>query len=338
MANTPRSLTPSVPSIPDHPPGLFLLQRSAFNSRIPSNLDTIRIRNLSATTPFNRDAFGDHKPQPALISVTLTLATSITQAARDDALDTSVDYGKLSKAISARLSKLSTPDVPNLSAYAQNIDAAIRDYVKSSRSSLGDDSDPLLRARNVHVHLPKATLHGSGVSFSLATLPTSGSTSPLAASSEQESRVLTLHDITIPAKIGVKDRERLVKQPVMLTVAIDGFFDPFGTMDSYNELEQIVVRSVEESHFSTLEALALWVVEHVMAYWVWHYGRRHAAVRVGVEKPVALINADAPGVEVVRESDPSRSRWAKTLLESLGGQRPNRLKFPLGEGERISLY
>jgi hypothetical protein len=87
------------------------------------------------------------------------------------------------------------------------------------------------------VFLPKATLLSEGVS-----LTTSSSYASCTAAQRDASyfSVLKIHNIRVPALIGVNANERLAKQMIVVNVEIDPYIRKEN--DCYNELEQIVVK------------------------------------------------------------------------------------------------
>jgi len=166
--------------------------------------------------------------------------------------------------------------------------------------------------------------------------------------------ILKLHDIRIPTLIGVNANERLAKQMVISNVEIDGYF--LYNIDLYHKLEQIVVKTIEESSFETLETLGThlvkriikwfihsefdsfmysgnnlkWTMENPTAFPILGAGGKSGReitrdfdqlVTVCLEKPSAVMFADSPMIEVRRHADPSVdvTGVSKDLLNQMVG-------------------
>ena len=93
----------------------------------------------------------------------------------------------------------------------------------------------ITNALELSIMLPKASLMGSGVSLTTGTVYYIDRPNPVSMCGR-----LTLHELRIPALIGVNSNERLAKQIVVANVEIDRWV---GHVDLYNELEDIVVKA-----------------------------------------------------------------------------------------------
>ncbi|KAJ4297177.1 hypothetical protein N0V88_004095 [Collariella sp. IMI 366227] len=108
---------------------------------------------------------------------------------------------------------------------------------------------------------------------------------------------LEVERLRVPTLIGVNDNERLRKQFVLATVTVEGFDRED---DVYTEIEDVVVKAMEESSFETLEALGARLAETALAV-PQHQDSWQVCIRM--EKPTAVPLADCPIVEVRMKAD-----------------------------------
>ncbi|QPH00787.1 hypothetical protein C2857_004762 [Epichloe festucae Fl1] len=265
----------------------------------------VRVKNIQSIVRGPSDAWGrPNRPQPVSVSVTVHLDKAFGSTSTSDALTSdTIHYGLLSKAVLATLTRLDAhktsrqalplPDIleaiwvdlTGLDICGQPIDVDV------------DDGTPFLqlaflKSLQVTVHLPKASLQGGGVSltgtgvFKKSVLIGRGV-------------ALKLHDMRVPVLIGVNDNEREAKQGVVANVEVERF-DEAG--DSYCDLEKVVVKAMADSSFETIEALVADMAVHMTA----HLAKNHKAppddqgwhLNIAVEKPIAVVFADAPCVEL----------------------------------------
>ncbi|TGJ82551.1 hypothetical protein E0Z10_g6199, partial [Xylaria hypoxylon] len=180
--------------------------------------------------------------------------------------------------------------------------------VDGSRVALPLDQVPFLDATRLRslaltIHLPKASLLGSGVS--LTTTACFADAGDLAGEEKRNplrsyARSLRLHGLHVPTLIGVNSNERTAKQMVVVDVEIDRFDV---REDIHPELERVVVETLESSSFETLEALGTHIANQILDEF--RIGdspqtmrERGWQVRVCLEKPIAVPFADCPSVEV----------------------------------------
>jgi Dihydroneopterin aldolase len=102
----------------------------------------------------------------------------------------------------------------------------------------------------------------------------------------------------------------------------------------------MINKTVEESSFETLESLATHLSKRVIKYFIYPYSPGQeifSQVRICLEKPSAIMFADAPAIEIIRSSDPSLDVESKKLYEEwfqnddeheIGAFRPG-IPFPL---------
>ncbi|KAG5977682.1 hypothetical protein E4U55_006614 [Claviceps digitariae] len=273
---------------------------------------TVRITNIQSTIQGPHDAWGrPNIAQPISVSVTVHLVRAFGSASASDALtpDT-VHYGLLSKAILSTLDGLRSSASTRTALSLPEVLASIWTDLtglelfnpppSSSSSSTASDSastTPFLRlaslkALELKVCLPKASLQGQGVSLTGQGVFEDGALIGRGVA-------LKLHELRVPVLIGVNDNERLAKQGVVANVEVERFDD---RGDNYCDLEDVIVEAMTGSSFETIEALLGDLAVRMTGY----LKTRHVApedgrgwhLRIGVEKPIAVVFADAPCVEL----------------------------------------
>ncbi|EOD43803.1 hypothetical protein UCRNP2_9482 [Neofusicoccum parvum UCRNP2] len=91
--------------------------------------------------------------------------------------------------------------------------------------------------------------------------------------------------------------ERLKKQMCLVSVWVDRVADE--AVDGYDEVEDIVLKAVENTDFETLEALAEKVAYDLFNLFI--SGQSPGSnLRLRIEKPTAVPLADAPAIEIYR--------------------------------------
>jgi len=234
----------------------------------------VRVRNLQSVMVAGRDAWGRRaKPQPVLLSSEVSFARPFETASAKDAVNAeTVHYGNLSKTLLGGMALFA----PGGGDAASKAEAKVADTTKGksdsatasapstadvfellwvkmtgrvvdgSRVALPMDQVPFLdasrlRSLGLTIHMPKASLLGSGVSLTTkACFKDAGS---LEGEEKQNplrsyARSLRLHSLHVPTLIGVNPNEREAKQMVLVDVEIDRFD---ASEDIHAELEQIVV-------------------------------------------------------------------------------------------------
>ncbi|KAI0193197.1 Dihydroneopterin aldolase-domain-containing protein [Xylaria flabelliformis] len=288
----------------------------------------VRVRNLQSVMIAGRDAWGrGGKPQPVLLSSEVSFARPFETSSAHDAVNAeTVHYGNLSKNLLEGMGLFSPSSSPSSSgarAQAKKEDSSAPRtadvfeilwvkmtgrVVDGSRVALPLDQVPFLDAARLRslaltLHLPKASLLGSGVSLTTTAcfkdaddLGEEKKKNPL----RSYARSLRLHGLHVPTLIGVNSNERAAKQMVVVDVEIDRFD---AQEDIHTELEKIVVETLESSSFETLEALGTHIARKILDEF--RIGdspqpmkERGWQVRVCLEKPIAVPFADCPSVEV----------------------------------------
>ncbi|CAL3962218.1 unnamed protein product [Diplocarpon coronariae] len=323
----------------------------------------IRVTNLSTILPVGTDAWGRRNiPQPILLSASISLRHPFTSASSTDTVAPStVHYGSLSKAILAACKEFAElcadevcPVPMHLRALVQYVHFSLtrQDTLPKfphqgcvSRSNASDvqkeaEAEPLLKCESMRlfeleVTLPKASLLGDGISLKGSFGYEEGKDGPNAYS-----MVLRLRGLRIPTLVGVNACERLAKQMVYVDVEMQRWD---WMVDGYRELEELVVKSTEESSFQTLEALAEHLVNRIIRYTlIPHLTSAHLApttspskplnyprIKISLSKPTAVTFADAPTVEMIADSDPCVNQLANRAWEEFGRDGVRRVPFPL---------
>ncbi|KAK3694983.1 hypothetical protein B0T22DRAFT_88992 [Podospora appendiculata] len=207
----------------------------------------VRVRNLQTVIQGPHDAWGrPYKPQPALISAEVSFAAPFDTAATDDRLGAdTLHYGNLSKAILASLDDFR----PGNTAPAadsehrltlRNCVGTIWDHLTGTGAAQMTSliSPARVRFLSITVCLPKASLLGEGASLTRSCV-----FGAAAAGGESKSAkhavALSLNKLRVPTLVGVNANERLSKQFVVTTIAIDKCNM---REDAYAKIEDLVVK------------------------------------------------------------------------------------------------
>lgn len=279
--------------------------------RKPYASDSVTVRSLSHVLTVGADIWGRQKPQPVQLTIKIGLAQPFASAAASDSVDTStVHYGDLSKSVFALCEKFEREGTGSI----LNLGRVIMSGILDSRADR-------IAYMELDIYLPKATRYGVGVETSLK----------LTRQPQLASSSLTIHRLAVPCIIGVNAHERGLKQMVKATVSIDR--PGSALIEAFYELEQLVVKTIEESAYETLEALAEEVASNVIKHRVWAPAIGSAVepeavgVRVALEKPSAVPFADAPIIDIFRTCQRDDALVQRLLAEL--GNKPLRIPFPL---------
>ncbi len=225
----------------------FQLARDA---RLPAP-STIKVKNLHATIQGPQDAWGrPDRPQPIAISAAVSLDAPFGASSATDTVATdTVHYGLLSKAI---LSILATAaPIRSLRHLLDTMWTEMTGFDsrgrRDVRAGAAEARQPpflhfaQLRALEITLHLPKATLLGDGVGLTVAGGFEAAADGEASVKSvlRQSAVSLKIHGLRVPTLIGVNSNERLAKQVVIASVEIDRLEDD---LDVYSELEQVIVK------------------------------------------------------------------------------------------------
>ncbi len=124
--------------------------------------------------------------------------------------------------------------------------------------------------------------------------------SPLPRAATAPRRKVFVRDLELSAFIGVYDSEQGAPQPVTINLEIDVMepSDPIGDrledVVCYNKLTQGIKAIIDEGHIKLVETLAERVADLALSHTMVE------TVTVRVEKPNAIPEAAAAGVEILR--------------------------------------
>ncbi|OAA48683.1 dihydropteroate synthase [Metarhizium rileyi] len=264
---------------------------------------TVRVKNIQSTVQGPSDAWGrPNRPQPISVSAAVTMAKSFGSTSTADALASdTVHYGLLSKAILATLARLdahkSSDRTLTLPDVLGDIWIDLTGLDTFGSPVTNDEAPPFLelgfiRSLEIEVHLPKATLRGAGVSLTATAAFDNGAMT-------SRGMKLKICDLRIPILIGVNSNERGAKQGVVANVEVERFDE---VLDSYCALEDAVSKAMTDSSFETIEALLADMALHIAMYLAKNHKEPADGegwlLRIAVEKPIAVMFADAPCVEL----------------------------------------
>lgn len=154
--------------------------------------DSIILRDISVNATLGPDCWGKTRPQPTLITVRLTLP--LVEAATNDDLDKTINYGLLTKDIV----KMAEKEYVNVYVLARAVLALIRATV----------SDGRLMSAAVNVEARNQFLTAGGFV----------STITYDASSNSTRETVAIKDLQLYTIIGVNPPERIHKQSVVTNV------------------------------------------------------------------------------------------------------------------------
>jgi dihydroneopterin aldolase len=200
----------------------------------------IRVTNLKAYAPVGTNAWGNaSSQQPVLISAAASLRDPFATAATDDKVDGStIHYGVLSKGILAAVANCSAGEsaiglLRHVERWLVAPAAVLEEIMVQKRGKEPVLDVRKLRALELEVCLPKASLLGSGVSvFEKIVFSENGV-------SEGCCTVLKVQNLKIPTLVGVNAPERRAKQIVVANVELEKWTEP---SDKYAQLEELVVK------------------------------------------------------------------------------------------------
>lgn len=267
----------------------------------------VSVRNLSTNLYAASDAWGrkcTSAPQPCLISAEVHFKQPFGTAAANDQLGAdTVHYGNLSKAILERMKRFTVPRETNgdsdsnftLAYVLHDLWVGLTGWAHFG--SVKEEEKPFLdiatiRFLSLTVTLPKASLLGEGVSMTCSQFFKNGPGEKMRENLISAS--LKIHGLKVPTLVGVNPHERKAKQFVTTSVSVERYFR---MDDYYPELEEVVVRTLEESSYETLEALGAHLAEKILEP---DHMKDHSKwqVHIRMEKPTAVPLADCPIVEV----------------------------------------
>ncbi|CUS13339.1 unnamed protein product, partial [Tuber aestivum] len=247
-----------------------------------NDLIFVRSLNLKATTGV--DSWGRKRPQPILL--TLWLRSSIALAGSTDHLPYSINYGTVTKAITARVENDAFNSLEHL---AEDV----------AHTALGPDINA--GWVRVVVEKPRALLRADAAGIAI-TRRKNAEGEVLAEGSDR----VFVKDLRLVTIIGVNPWEREEKQAVVINLTMHkennprrplevvegGNFDPHY---NFRSVAKRVTEHVEASDYKTVEAFVTAVAKEACV------GCGISKITVRAEKPSALTFAEGPGVEITRE-------------------------------------
>ncbi|KAL7816789.1 hypothetical protein V8C44DRAFT_321571 [Trichoderma aethiopicum] len=285
----------------------------------------VRVRNLQTSIAGPSDAWNRKgRPQPLCVSASVMLKEAFDTSSSADRVEAdTVHYGLLSKAILASLESQQQQqqqhqgaEQPGSAAASTSQPSSLRDVVNTvwndltgqdgnGRSKVTDEESEIIntsflkpstiRCLELTVHLPKASLLGGGVSLTrIALFGRDGESRP-----QPRGMSLKIHDLRVPTLIGVNDNERKAKQVVVATIEIDKFNIE---EDVFTMIEAEAVEVMSKSTFETLEALANTLAFRLASYLhssqAGSMNRKGWPIKIALEKPIAVVLADAACVQL----------------------------------------
>ena len=252
------------------------------------------------------NVWGNHKEQPALVTVVLHLNQGFTSAASKDALDeNTIHYGELSKQIRAACTSNQTI-------------ANVLSKTKGIISKLGTRKDGSFKVSlsAINVELPKASMSGQSISLAFMSRHDNSGHETMSW------MVFAVRDVKIMTLIGVNDYERTGSQPVVANLElsmvgtephrtpnqwpIEGLFKLertltnvcFRTFHLTGHFTHSTSQIIQDSSFETLEALADTVMKQLEKE-VPTEGLSDISSSLRLGKPKAVVFAEAAEVQVV---------------------------------------
>ncbi|KAL5624720.1 hypothetical protein BROUX41_004780 [Berkeleyomyces rouxiae] len=287
----------------------------------------VKVVNLASTIQAGHDAWGRaNKLQPVSISATVQLSAPFQRATdTDDMADDTVHYGLLSKAVLSAIATINKSQSDTAATKAPVSLRGVLDGIWATLTGASVAGAPLhktakpflnldyVRALSVSVRFPKASLLGSGVSLeAIAVYPEKAGAALRAWMQKEEEALpvslvdtfglaLKIHEMRVPTLIGLNDNERFARQVVVTDVQIDKYTE---SEDLYTQLEAIVQKSMDESSFGTLEALASKVTADIKKDYLSQRessaeGKASWQLKISMTKPTAVPMAEGACVEFV---------------------------------------
>ncbi|KAK5679066.1 hypothetical protein LTS10_008722 [Elasticomyces elasticus] len=268
-------------------------ESSRSSSGASINQDIISVKNLQLPAGVVApDVWGKPKEQPALLTITLVLNGGFASAASKDALDGStIHYGELSKRIRSACGERGQTS-GDVSAHAERV------VCEMARKGEGK----FIVARSViEVNLPKASMYGDGATL-INTTEYDG-----AGRAQAAQCVFVVKEVKLMLLVGVNAYERTAKQPIIASLwlymgeSADGKGSGSAQTGALFNLEQTLVQITQDTSFETLETLADFTVTQLQKRLLSDV-LPGSQVQLRFEKPRAIAFADAPAVEVFRET------------------------------------
>ncbi|KAI5298207.1 hypothetical protein KEM55_003680 [Ascosphaera atra] len=253
------------------------------------HFDHISLKNISTSLNVKPDAWGrENVPQPALISVKVSYPPGLIHTAylKDDVKFT-LDYGKLYRAIAARLAQRSA-EASSIDEIAQDVVGvcfAQLEVTLAAQDESGFWSQPLNHSEvELSIYLPKAILRADGgLTYRLRQTGPGG----------EASKEYSLHGARCYVVLGVNPHERLQKQRIEITLTLKGYNR---RLEKLQGDSAVVLGNLEDTQYRTVEALA----EKICEFFLADNEADTPVVTVSIEKPSAMPFVECSVVEITR--------------------------------------
>ncbi|KAI5288811.1 hypothetical protein KEM54_004841 [Ascosphaera aggregata] len=253
--------------------------------------DHISLRNIRTTLNVKPDPWHrENNPQPAEISVKIPYPRELIQQSADhDDVQYSLDYGKLFRAITARLTQLYSTESTGVHEIAQNVvDECFAQLSTTAKHQVGSDvwakvvNEAVVDAS---IYLPKGVLRADG-GLTYHVVRT--------ASESELLEVWKIHDMRCYCILGINTHERLEKQRVHVSME---FSKRNLALTDIQRAATSLAQSIEDSSYLTVEALASNISEKAIR------GLNLGSITLSIEKPSAISMVECSIVEITRRRE-----------------------------------
>ncbi|ESZ92384.1 hypothetical protein SBOR_7239 [Sclerotinia borealis F-4128] len=279
----------------------------------------IGIKNLQFTLPVGAGAWSwegniaDCPAQPVLVSMSVSLRQPFKTASKgDDITDDTIHYGRLRSGIiqSVENYKSRLPDPHDKLGILLLSSSIIHHFTFEDQLAIGKH----ITWSSFKIMLPKVSLHGAGISLTsemIYKMPPLKEQLPDVEAGRihtnglwGRSSTLRVHDLTVSTIIGMLEKERIRKQKVVANVEIDRWH---WLGDDHWDMEQIILKTIEESTFKTLEALAEHICKRVARYFLIPM----------IVKRLRIDSAKYANKWEIFDDDYTKNPWEETIVSYL---------------------
>ncbi|EJD01775.1 Dihydropteroate synthase [Fomitiporia mediterranea MF3/22] len=216
------------------------------------------------------------------ITVSVDIQHDIQAAAQSDDVSLSIDYSKVSKNVEKACGLLGVDGPVSDTPY--DLTERILEFV------LRDLEHPT-RQIDVDLELPKMVLRAKGAGVKLSWRP---------GEERKKRHSFFIIELPVHAIVGIRSYEREYKQPVVVNIEFDDARQGRRNLKfDFAELEYRISEFIEASAYGTIEALGQ---ELARRCFVWLKDPASFKVTVRLEKPAAVISAQAPEIKITRTS------------------------------------
>ncbi|KAI9096094.1 Dihydropteroate synthase-like protein [Phlyctochytrium arcticum] len=242
-------------------------------------MDKITVRKLNVRNIIGVDSWERSKRQP--LTIDLTLHQDVDASGETDLLSNTISYGTLAKTAQAFSEQTGYRSVEALAGGIARV--CVRECGAQKVT--------------VRVEKPRALLHAACAGVEITRTKRDIDDEDVEGEDQIFINALTLNTI-----IGVNPWEREERQRVIITLIIHLQFNPLLLLEdhvpkvhNYRTITRTVSQYVEQTSYKTVEALATSIARLMIE-------KCHVPkVTVRVEKPSAIVFAEAAGVEITRD-------------------------------------